>query len=247
MISKVNLLVCGVQKGGTSSLHEYLSKHPKVFMSKQKELHFFDNEKIFSSIPVNINFYHQHFNFKGNYKFYGESTPIYFYWNQSPFRIFSYNPDVKIIILLRNPIERAFSHWKMEFRKNNDSLNFTEAIKNENKRIKIDLPFQHRIYSYIDRGFYFEQIRRLKFYFKVENILFIKSESFFSNPQNEMNKIFDFLDLDRINFNSFEIHNASNELSLIQTKDKDFLRNIFYYDIKNVERELNWDCTDWTD
>jgi len=247
VISKVNLMVCGAQKAGTSSLHAYLSKHPKVFMSEKKELHFFDNEEVFSSMPVNTNNYHKNFNFTDNYKFYGESTPIYFYWNQSPHRIFLYNPDVKIIILLRNPIERAFSHWKMEFRRKNDTLNFTEAIKNENTRIKINLPFQHKVYSYIDRGFYFEQIRRFKFYFKIENILFIKSESFFSNTQNEMNRIFDFLDLDRINFNSFKKHNAGDELSLIQPNDKDYLRDIFYFDIKNVERDLNWDCSDWTD
>ncbi|MGB7755383.1 MAG: hypothetical protein WBL23_04905, partial [Salinisphaera sp.] len=96
---------------------------------------------------------------------FGEATPIYMYWHDAPRRMWEYNPNMKLIVVLRNPIDRAFSHWNMEKSRNAESLSFWDAIQNEEPRCKEALPYQHRTYSYVDRGFYLEQLRRLWRYF----------------------------------------------------------------------------------
>ena len=68
---------------------------------------------------------------------------------------------MRLIVILRNPIERAYSHWAMEHRRGNDQLPFALALEQEEARCREALPFQHRVFSYVDRGFYSAQLRRL--------------------------------------------------------------------------------------
>ena len=98
----VDFVVCGTQKGGTSALDAYLREHPEICMAVRKELHFFDNEKKFSSGKPDYSKYHDSFNPQKLHKLLGETTPIYMYWNESPRRIWEYNPNMKLIVLLRN-------------------------------------------------------------------------------------------------------------------------------------------------
>ena len=110
----VDFLICGTQKGGTSALHEYLSEHPDLCLSATKELHFFDNEELFQQGAPDYAPCHAAFRQKMPSQLAGESTPIYMYWEPSPKRIWEYNPRMKLIVLLRNPIDRAYAHWNME-------------------------------------------------------------------------------------------------------------------------------------
>jgi len=87
------------------------------------------------------------------------------YWQNAPKRIWQYNPEMKIIIILRNPIERAFSHWNMERSRNAEHLSFWDAINTEKLRCQETLPLQNRVYSYIDRGFYIKQLENIWRYF----------------------------------------------------------------------------------
>jgi len=158
---KVNFLICGVQKGGTTAMYNYLSGHPEVFLVKRKEAHFFDFERFFQTAQIDYSIYHSLFNPTPQQRVLGESTPIYMYWHEAPKRIWQYNPDMKLIAVLRNPIDRAYSHWNMEYDRKTDSLPFWEALQSEAQRCREALPYQHRVYSYVDRGFYTEQLRRL--------------------------------------------------------------------------------------
>ncbi len=76
---KIDFLVCGTQKGGTTALDHYLRKHPEIGMGKKKELHFFDNEVIFSKSPTNYSAFENMFNFNVDEKTFGEIIPIYIY------------------------------------------------------------------------------------------------------------------------------------------------------------------------
>ena len=100
---KIDFIIIGTQKGGTSALDHYLRQHPEIGMGKKKEIHFFDDEKIFSKTDINYNKYHDYFDFSIEKKVYGEATPIYIYWDQSCKRIWKYNKDIKLIAILRNP------------------------------------------------------------------------------------------------------------------------------------------------
>ncbi len=239
---KVDFLIVGVQKGGTTALDFYLRQHPNISMAKQKEVHYFDNDSNFDEIP-NYDSYHQYF--ENNDKIKGEATPIYIYWNMAIKRIWEYNPKIKIIVILRNPIERAYSHWNMERSRNADNLPFYKAIINENKRYKEVLPERHRVYSYIDRGFYSEQLRNIYRYFDNSQVMVVKNEDLKNNPLNLLNQVCNFLgvaqfeSIDRQNIHSKEYENP------IDIESFEYLRDIFVLEIEMASKMLGWDCTNW--
>ncbi|MDD3877601.1 MAG: sulfotransferase domain-containing protein [Bacteroidales bacterium] len=243
---KIDFLIIGTQKGGTSALDNYLRQHPEIGMAKKKELHFFDNESIFSKKDVDYSIYENEFDFSQDFKVYGESTPIYLYWEPCCKRIWEYNKDIKLIVILRNPIERAFSHWNMEYDRNAESEPFLYCIKNESKRIREALPNQHRVYSYTDRGFYADQIRRYKKYFSDEQMLFIKYEEFKRKQEAELRRVFQFLNVnpDNYNFSPITVHKI-NYHSQLNAEEKDYLKTVFQNDIHEVEKLLDWNCQDW--
>ena|SRR5450755_1220153 len=111
---KVAFLIAGTQKGGTTALASYLQEHPAICMSTVKEVHFFDTEEFFASGDVDYTRYHARFNPTARKRLLGEATPIYMYWEAAAHRIQRYNPTMKLILLLRNPVTRAYSHWNHE-------------------------------------------------------------------------------------------------------------------------------------
>ena len=246
MNHKVNFLIIGTQKGGTTALDTYLRLHPQIEMASVKEVHFFDNEDYFKSEQVDYNLYHRFFPaFSNNQKLHGEATPIYMYWKSAAQRIWTYNPNIKLIILLRNPISRAYSHWNMERDRNAESLSFFEAIQTENERCREALPFQHRIYSYVDRGFYTKQLQYLWNYFSTHQILVLKSEDLNHFPQQTLDKICQFLNIDPLqNIQPQQIHSRPY-LKPMTSQEKNYLHDIFNSEIKKLEKILNWDCSSW--
>lgn len=243
---KVNFLIVGTQKAGTSALDRYLRRHPEVGMARRKEVHYFDNENVFSNSVINYKIYESEFDFSTNKKTYGEATPIYMYWQPCCRRIWEYSSQIKLIFILRNPIDRAFSHWNMEYNRKLESNNFSYCIRNEGWRTKKALPDQHRIYSYIDRGFYSEQIRRYKCHFSEKQMLFIKYEAFKNNQEKELNRIFNFLEVNPnlYYFEEIKLHVLKKHGSISEI-DKKYLINIFEFEIHQIERMLDWDCSDW--
>ncbi len=247
----IDFLVIGAQKAGTSALNAYLREHNEICTGNKKEIHFFDNEEEFNHQYVDYDKYHSNFSPKSHHKVVGEVTPIYMYWEDSIKRIWKYNPKIKIIIILRNPIERAYSHWQMlsnrgtEINRAVESLSFMNAVTSENERSKEARPHKHRAYSYIDRGFYTQQIKNVWRYFDRSQVLILKNEDLKSNATITLNKIANFL-----NISAFKDIKEKSVFAgkYIQKMDADtykYLKNIFYYDIKQLEQLLNWDCSSW--
>ena len=241
----VDFIICGTQKGGTTALDAYFREHPEICMANQKEVHYFDNEKHFANGVPNYSKYHAFFSPKKTHKVLGEATPIYMYWNESPKRIFEYNNKIKIIIILRSPIDRAYSHWNMERSRNADSMSFKEAIDAERERCREALPYQHRVYSYVDRGHYLDQLRRIWAYFPKERVLILKNEDLKQNVYATLNQVADFLGVSH--FNNIDNKNVHSRpyVSHMSREERDFLKSIFEAEIKELEEELQWDCSDW--
>lgn len=127
-----DFIIIGAQKCGTTSLFNYLSKHPDVSLPEEKEIHFFD--KFYNK---GINWYKK--NFLNDGMLTGEATPYYIYHPHVTVRISSCCPNAKLIVMLRNPIDRAYSNFSMEKQRNNEPLaTFEEAIAAEPKRINHD-------------------------------------------------------------------------------------------------------------
>jgi len=243
LIMKVNFLIVGTQKGGTTALSKFIGQHPEVCFYIQnkksnfyrgKEPHFFDNEELFKISPPPYDLYHRMFPDPKDAKIIGECTPIYMYWQPAAERIYSYNPDIKLIAILRNPVERAFSHYVMMKNEGVESLSFSEAIRLEGLRIS----------SYIDRGYYAKQIKRLLLFFPTNQMLFLKSEELINNHQSTLQKVFKFLDIKEDYYVKPEIV-FDQKYGEMDIDDRKFLSEKFREDIDDLEELLGWDCSTW--
>lgn len=208
----------------------------------RKELHFFDREEENRDYTK----YHANFKPKPQQRVTGEASPIYMYWETAPYRIWKYNPKMKWILALRNPVERAFSAWNMETKRGKEKLSFAEAIEREPERCREALPLQHRVFSYVDRGLYAHQVRRLFNIFGKGNCFILLSEELRNEHQETLRHIFGFLGVD----SSFVPPEASvfeQEYSVnIDNHLRWRLIEIFYFDIKELEKLLGRDLSAWT-
>jgi hypothetical protein len=243
---RLDFIGVGVAKAGTTALHDYLKQHPEIGLGSKKEIHFFDRIENFFFPKWFYFHYHRFFNFKSGKKIYGEITPVYFYWRSAGANIYEYNPKIKIIALLRNPVERAYSQWNMNIKVGFDKHDFEYAALNERERSRRYLPHQHHRYSIIDRGFYSQQIREYRRLFPDEQLLFIKYENFKANPEQTLKTVFHFLD---VNPNLFEFQALTSNVFKYEKKMDENLRQqlikTYENDIHEVERLLGWDCSDW--
>lgn len=242
---KVDFLVVGAQKAGTTALDAYLRLHPEICMAKIKEVHFFDNDNYFANDKADYKAYHSFFDPLPSQRLLGETTPSYMYWLEAPRRIWEYNPDIKLIIVLRNPIDRAYSHWNMQRDWGRDARSFWVAIHNEDEKTRESLPLQNKPYSYIARGFYSEQIRRLRFYFPVTQILVLKAEALREEPNECLHQIWSFLGADNFGYVEPLIEHSRPYISPMTNREREYLHNVFEYEIKQLERMLEWDCSAW--
>lgn len=245
--SRVSFLICGTQKGGTTALDTYLRRHHQLQLASTKEVHFFDTDDFFSDPQPDYAWYHSHFNNTSSTTLSGESTPIYMYWQAAAERIYRYNPSMKIILLLRNPIDRAYSHWNMELQRNAENLSFYEALVSESSRCASSDGKQHRVYSYVDRGFYTRQIARLCSYFPDSNIHITKSEFLLHQPRECLHAICSFLGIAPLEDTSpIRAHSLAYSQPM-QDKERIFLHSAFAEEIRSLERMLNWNCDSWLD
>ena len=207
----------------------------------KKELHFFDRE----ADDEDYKKYHANFKPTPKQHVIGEASPIYMYWETAPYRIWKYNPKMKWILALRNPVERAFSAWNMEMKRGKEKLPFAEAIEKERERCREALPLQHRIYSYVDRGFYAPQVRRLFNIFGTNNCLVLLNEELRNDHKKTLHRVFEFLGVD----SSFVPPEASvfeqEYTDKIDNQLRSRLIDIFHFDIKELERLLGRDLSAW--
>jgi hypothetical protein len=190
----VTFLIGGVQKGGTTALYDYLRETPEVALSRTKEPHFFDDDARDWASPDYAAYHAQFDDPSGRPS--GEATPIYLYWPNCLERIAAYNPAMRLILALRDPVERAWSHWRMEYARGAEALPFARAVREGRMRLFDGEPWGfHREWSYVERGFYGEQIERLFAIFPREQVLILKSEDLRADPGPAMAKLRAFIGL----------------------------------------------------
>jgi hypothetical protein len=191
---RVAFIVAGVQKGGTTALFDYLGEERGLALSREKEVHFFDDEAVDWARP-DYGAYHAAFP-PSDERLRGEATPIYLYWPQSLERIAAYNPGMKLIVMLRDPVERAWSHWKMEYARGVETQPFAWCVREGRQRLFEAEPWGvHREFSYVERGFYGEQIERLFGLFPREQALVLKAEDLRADPGSVLARVRGFLGL----------------------------------------------------
>lgn len=243
--SEVGCVIAGTQKGGTTALASYLYGHPEISIPEAKELHFFDSEWLFRRSIVDYDSYHAKFDVDAATRVLCDATPIYMYWDAAPARIWRYNPAMKWIFVLRDPIERAYSHWNMQRSKGREPLGFLEAIETEYDRCRAALPLQHPWWSYTDRGFYAQQLRRILRFFPREQLLVLKSEDLRDNPTGILERVGRFLDVQPFEAVAPRDVYPGRYDGAPGHEARSLLATCFEHDVRDLERMFGLDCTTW--
>jgi len=243
-IERLDFILAGAQKSGTTALHYFLSKHPDITMGDQQEIHFFDNDALFVA-DVDYEKLHIHYPLLAPSKIAGDCTPSYIYHEPAAERIWKYNQEIKLLILLRNPVDRAFAHWNMQRFKGREPLDFFDAVREEQARIAGAPATEARQFAYIDRGFYSRQLARFFKFFPREQVKVVKFEEFKEKQREALASIFEFLGRKPLRYVRSKDRNIVPYERAMNWEERIFLYNLFAEDIANVERMLGWDCPDW--
>ena len=203
--TKPNFIIIGAMKSATTSLYTYLKQHPDIFMTNIKEPMFFNNLNEKNNFYIKegmrkrrkIRTFKEYFNlFKNatNQKAIGEASPQYIYDKECPKLIKKHLPNTKIIAILRQPIDRAYSNFLHAKRSGKEDIeDFITAIHEEESRIKNGW---NPLYHYINKGYYFKQLARYYEVFEKENIKIILFSELKKNPINTIKNVFRFLNVD---------------------------------------------------
>lgn len=239
-----NMLIIGAQKAGTTSLYDYLQQHPNVGGSLKKEVSFFND-----NYHRGLSWYHGHFPLKTtDFDIVFEASPNYIFSQETPARIAANYPEMQIIALLRHPIHRAYSHYTMDLRfgRINKSLSFADVVAIEQDQIQHDTV---KSFSYLARGYYWEQLARWFAVFPKEKILLHQAEALFENTADVYQEVLQFLELPDWQPPHFEARNQSGASQGVRDKIGDDLYNrlIDYFNPYNEQlfqhlgKRYNWD------
>lgn len=231
----VDFFIVGVQKGGTTALDTLLRTRRGITMASVKETHFFDDETRNWKRP---DYASLHEWFPANkVDIFGEATPIYVYWPDAMERIAAYNPSAKIIMSLRHPSFRAHSHWRMETARGWDDMPFPDAIRCGRSRV-LDAPQAvHRIFSYVERGFYAAQILRILKLFPRQQVLFLRIDDVWENPTAAVEMVCDFLSVPGSQpylQREYVVPTDSRHLGHMSAEDRAYLDDLYAADIQET-------------
>ena len=224
----LNFICIGVQKGGTKSLIEYMNLHPEIHMEGEK--HFFDRPLSYGQLTKeDIKNYES--TFKTNKLIIGEKTPSYCFLRYALDRIYNYNKNIKLILILREPISRAYSQFEMykriEKKTNVDASDeeILDAIKKE-ENIKLH-KMQCNSRYYLQRGFYDEILEYILAKFPKDNIYIGISEEINNNKLKYYNKIYEFLGTFKLKYIDDNLNKGVHKYKPIPHKVEQYLYSIY--------------------
>lgn len=202
----VNLFLVGAAKCGTTSFHSYMAQHPNICMSKVKEVNYFTHEEIIkdrlyyrgNTLISDPKVYKNQFDSK-DYKYLGESSVSYLFYPNTAQKLFEYNPNAKILIFLRNPIDRAFSHYLMDYNAGYINSDFKSIV---NKSCT-----KQEYQQVIQLGLYYKQVKRYIDLFG-KNVSIHILEEWIGKEYQELRAIEEFLGVPNFNKYNFEKENS---------------------------------------
>ena len=189
---KPNFLVAGAAKAGTTWLHYCLEVHPEVFVPKQKELHFFSYPRLYEK---GTEWYESFFREGAAKKAVGEVSPSYMPSPEAPSRIQNYNPNMRLIFILRNPIERAYSHYCMDMRIGKVSTDINAGLSPQNPRVT--------------SGLYYSKLTQYLKLFPSEQIKIFLFDDIKNHPETLLAELYAFLEVDS-SFKPLSLSKAKN-------------------------------------
>ena len=256
-----DFLILGVQKSGTTSIFDWLIQHPNIYSSTKKDIHYFD-----CNYTHKLSWYRSFFPLRFSRWFVnrilkqpfltGEASTSYsFYHFRTAKRIKRMNPNMKLIMVVRNPIERTYSLYKHLIENGREKRTFENAIDQEEKTIgdeqeKVQrypnyVGFNHYYFSYKLRGRYYDQLKSFMDLFPNEQIKVISFEDFFSDPQQGCNELFDFLEVPRHRLKRYSKLNISKTKKRMKPETRKKLKDYFNKEneklFKLIGKRFDWE------
>ena len=250
-----NFIIVGAVRCGTTSLYYNICEHSCVLPASYDEIGFFD-----SNYELGINWYKSMFPTKFKIKkiesktgicITGEDTPFYFWDKKAIERIKKEIPKIKLIVLLRNPIDRAYSNYHLGVRSGTESLSFEDSIKKEiallekNNDVESDRIEKFlRFRSYIAKGLYYNQIKNWFEVFSKDQILVLNTENLLKNPHQTLEQVFNFLGLPNEQIKNLQNRKVENYQKMNEDT-RQFLRKLFEPHNKKLfkflKKKFEWD------
>lgn len=209
--ARPDFLIIGAQKAATTSLYAWLTHHPDVLAAQEKELHYFDS----TATTADIDAYWRAFPLRprmaalrrrrGRAIVTGEATPVYLFDPRVPRMVADQLPEVRIIVVLRDPVDRAISHYWMEVNRGHESLTLEDALSAEQARLEPDRQriakgeppgLAYRRWSYVARGRYAEQLQRWLGHFPRDQMLVLRFDDLVGRPHTAYRTALEFIGAD---------------------------------------------------
>jgi hypothetical protein len=179
--------VIGAMRSGTTALARYLGAHPEVFVAPEKEVHYFDRHH-----DRGLDWYRSRFAGANGERAIGEATQTYMYFPEVIPRIAEVVPDARLIAILRNPVDRAYSHYWMNRSFRVETLSFREAIEADPEHP----PKGAQVFPYVERGRYVVQLQRASERFPRERLHVLLLEDLIREPEDTFRRLCRFLEID---------------------------------------------------
>jgi hypothetical protein len=245
-VKRLDFTIAGAQKCGTTSLYGWLTRHGQIGMSEPKELHFFDDEERDWTQP---DYTALHAALPDGRQVCGEATPITFYWVPAQHRLRSYNPECKLILIFRDPVQRAHSHWHMERGRGREPLEFHDAVRHGRERVAngSEVSGLHRWFSYVERSLYGSQLRHLLTVFPREQLLLLDLTDLEENQARLLAQVTDFLGVDENGFDDLTPvrTNAMADKEELDPATRAYLEELFAGDLRCFQELSGLDLRRW--
>ncbi|MEG4440824.1 tetratricopeptide repeat protein [Microcoleus sp. AT9_B5] len=238
-----NFIIIGSQRCGTTSLYTYLAQHPQILTPIKKEMDFFSWH-----FDRGIDWYLAHFPPMppGEEFVTGEASPSYFDCREAPERLYSAFPEAKLIVLLRNPVDRAISQFYRLTDLSWEARSLDRAISDEIERLSQNPEYiiGEEPGNYLARGRYIEFIQNWRAFFPPEQLLILKSEDFYAGAATTLKQVLEFLDLPEYQLSEYQNANPGS-YQPVDRSVRDWLRDYFRPYNQELEeylgRQFNWE------
>ena len=254
-----DFIIVGAQKSGTTTLYSFVTKHPAVTHAAKKEIHYFDiyhdlGELWYrSKFPTNLS-KRRHYKKTGQKILSGEASPTYLFFPTIPSRMKDILPGAKLIVILRNPVDRTYSHYHHNVRSNKETLPFEKAIELEEERCAREreqmikdpgfVANYYKRYSYLARGVYADQLERWFEHYDRKQFLILATDDLRKNPQQILDQVFNFLEVPPFQIGDVRDKNTGSYEKMNESTRK-FLVEYFkpHNDrlYKLLQRSFDWD------